>query len=255
MEKLEVKGMLEINPHSNVSLYLQLKETIINLIDEKELKVNDAIPSEPALMEKYNLSRTTVRKAIDELVNEGYLFRVHGKGTFVAGRKVEQGLVNLTSCTEDMQRLGMTSKYVLLNEEVIPATPTLRSNLNMLEDGKVFFLERVMYGNGSPVNMTKSYTPYQYVEGIEEYNFEKESLYRIFEEVYHIQILDSVRSFEAVLSDEETSKKLGVSEGMPLIMFEGQVKGKLPNGSTILLEYFKTYYRTDQVKFYINQAR
>ncbi|KMY51493.1 hypothetical protein AC625_19720 [Peribacillus loiseleuriae] len=241
--------------NNNVPLYLQLKEKIIKLIDEKELKVNDAIPSEPMLTEKYNLSRTTVRKALDDLVNEGYLYRVHGKGTFVDGRKIEQGLVNLSSCTEDMNRMGLSSQYVLLKQEIKSATPTLRSNLNLLQEGNVFHIERVMYGNESPVNVTKSYIPYQYVKGIEKYDFEKESLYKVLKETYNIKIIDAVRSFEAVLSDLDNSKKLGINEGVPLIMFEGQVKAQLPDESIVQLEYFKTYYRTDQVKFYINQFR
>ncbi len=240
---------------SNAPLYLQLKEKIIKLIEENELKVNEAIPSEPMLTIQYDLSRTTVRKAIDELVNEGYLFKVHGKGTFVDGRKVEQGLVNLTSCTEDMKRMGLTSQYVMLNQEIVSATTKLRSNLNMLQEGNVFHIERVMYGNGSPVNVTKSYIPYQYVKGIETHNFEKESLYKVLNDEFDIKILGAVRSFEAVLSDSGTSKKLEIEENLPLIMFEGQVKAKLPDDSIVQIEYFKTYYRTDQVKFYINQFR
>ncbi|KKK39026.1 hypothetical protein WQ57_06115 [Mesobacillus campisalis] len=240
---------------SNVPLYLQLKEKIIKLIEENELKVNEAIPSEPMLMEEYGLSRTTVRKALDELVNEGYLFRVHGKGTFVEGRKVEQGLVNLTSCTEDMRNMGLSARYELLNQQIMLATSSLRNNLNMLSEGKAFHIERIMYGNESPVNVTKSYIPYDYVQGIERFNFEKQSLYKVLEEEYNITILGGVRSFEAVVADEETAKKLSIDVGMPLIKFEGQVKGKLSDGSVVLIEYFQTHYRTDQVKFYIDQFR
>ena len=67
-------------------MYYQLKNIIIDMIENEEIGVDECIPSEPKLMQTYNLSRTTVRKAIDELVNEGYLYKKQGKGTFVKGR-------------------------------------------------------------------------------------------------------------------------------------------------------------------------
>ena len=65
--------------------YLQVKQKIIHNIDNGSYKEKEAIPSERELITLFDVSRITVRKAIDELVNEGYLYRIHGKGTYVKG--------------------------------------------------------------------------------------------------------------------------------------------------------------------------
>ncbi|MEG1134735.1 MAG: GntR family transcriptional regulator [Cellulosilyticaceae bacterium] len=89
--------------NSFVPLYYQLKKIIIDMIENEEIKPDETIPSEPKLMTIYDLSRTTVRKAIDELVNEGYLYKIQGKGTFVKGRGFEQALIKLSGCSEDIK--------------------------------------------------------------------------------------------------------------------------------------------------------
>lgn len=95
--------------------YYLLKEEIIKKIENEEFVAEEMIPSERDLMDNYNFSRTTVRKAIDVLVNEGYLYKVQGKGTYVKGKKFTQGLINLTSCTEEIKSHGFIPSIKLIN--------------------------------------------------------------------------------------------------------------------------------------------
>lgn len=86
--------------------YYLLKKEILNKIETGEYQEGSMIESERELMECYQFSRITVRKAIDELVNEGYLYRIQGKGTYVKGETETQNLFSLRSCTEDVKRLA-----------------------------------------------------------------------------------------------------------------------------------------------------
>lgn len=238
---------------SELPLYYQLMEEIKKMIDE-ECECHDSIPSEHKLMDYYRVSRTTVRKAIEELVNQGYLYKVHGKGTFVSGNSIGQGLVNLTSCTEDVKNMGLSQHYDLLAEEVILSNKRISDYLHIRHNQPVFHLERVSYGDDTPINLTHSYIPYDFVPDIDQYDFGKNSLYQILKEQYHIKLTESVRSFEAILCNQPLSEQLHVCEGTPLIKFIGQVKGILPTGEEKQIEYFVTYYRTDTVKFFVKQV-
>jgi GntR family transcriptional regulator len=86
-----------IDPFTAVPKYFQLASILRQKIDEGEWAPRAAIPSERQLERLYNLSRTTIREAIDQLVQQGYLYREHGRGTFVSPQKLQKGWMELTS--------------------------------------------------------------------------------------------------------------------------------------------------------------
>ena len=86
--------------------YYVLQQNLIKSIERGEFEPGKPIISERELVEKYQVSRITVRKAIDELVNEGFLYRIQGKGTFIREESGSQNLFSLNSCTEDVRKLG-----------------------------------------------------------------------------------------------------------------------------------------------------
>ena len=103
-----------------VPKYYLLKKDLAEKIENEEFPSDSPIPSERELMEAYQVSRITVRKAIDELVNEGYLYKIQGKGTYVKSDDKSSDLFAITSCTEDVLRLGMKpSKRVMVAEMVV----------------------------------------------------------------------------------------------------------------------------------------
>ncbi len=238
-----------------IPMYFQLKKIIIDMIENEAIKADEAIPSEPKLMQTYHLSRTTVRKAIDELVNEGYLYRKQGKGTFVKGRGFEQGLIKLSGCSEDIKRYGLTPKPRLLDSGVRYPSRRIAKMLEITENDKTFFMERVMFGDDIPINKNKSYIPYHLVPEIEKIDFNKESLYKVLEKDYHIKITKAIRSVEAILANEEVALQLQITEGSPVMLFKGQVFATLNDHKEAVIEYFEAIYRSDQFQFYIEQHR
>lgn len=224
------------------------------MIDREEIGSDGMVPSERELMEMFKVSRITAKKALDDLVKEGYLYRVQGKGTFVKNDRLNQDLVLITSCTDDIIRMGMKPSKKLLLAEVIPADQARRRRLQLCEGDKVFMVKRVYFADDDPLNLTTTYLPCKLFPGIEEHDFGVESIYHVLEEKYQTKITKATRTIEAVLAGDEVSQILGVDEGKPILLFRAVTYG-LVNGKEVPIETFKSYYRTDKFKFYINQVK
>jgi GntR family transcriptional regulator len=234
--------------------YYILKRKLIEEIDQEVFKVNETIPSERELIEMYNVSRITVRKAIDELVNEGYLYKIQGKGTYVKSDEYSQDLFSITSCTQDVIKLGMTPGRKVICAEVVIADKKRGRSLELGENEKVFRMERVYYADKEPINHTTTYLPYKLFPKIEQYDFSKDSLYKVLESEYGVQITKAKRYVEAILAEDEIAEYLEVPAGIPILLFSCVTYG-IVNGKEVPIENFKCCYRSDKFKFYINQVK
>ena len=115
--------------NSNGPKYLVIKNDIINFIEKGEYSEESLVPSERELMVKYNVSRITVRRALDDLQNAGYLYKVHGKGTFVKGDRHTQNLFSIVSCTEDIKSMGMTPSRIVIKKIIEVASVKKRTSV------------------------------------------------------------------------------------------------------------------------------
>ncbi len=237
-----------------VPKYYALKSHILEMIDREEYGIDQAIPSERELISLFSISRITVRKAIDELVNEGYLYRVQGKGTYVKGHDIKQDLFNITSCTQDILEKGLIPSRRLIQCRVDACRADKARILQIASDEKVLILERVYYANLEPLNCTLTVLPHNYFPDIEKHNFEKESLYAVLEREYGVTITRATRTLQARLALEDMAKKLELHAGAPLLLFEAVTYG-IVAGQEVPIEVFESHYRTDKFKFYINQVR
>lgn len=234
--------------------YYLLKKALIKKIEMEVYNPDEPIPSERELIEQYQMSRITVRKAIDELVNEGYLYKIHGKGTYIKNDLHAQDLFSITSCTEDVLKLGMVPSKKLVSSGIITADTKRSKALNITVNDNLFCLERIQFADDEPLNFTISYLPEKLFPGIEQYDFSKKSLYETLENNYGVKITKATRTIEAVLAKEDIAEYLELTEKMPIILF-GCVTYGIVNGKEAPIETFKCYYRTDKFKFYITQER
>lgn len=237
----------------NLPLYVQLKNSIIEYI-ETQLKIDDLIPSEYDLMQKYSVSRTTVRKALKELKNEGIVYQKQGIGTFVKAKDNVHKLGVYSGFSKRMESEGVPITYELVSEEIIQANTAISKNLTIDKDDQVFHLERIGSHENIPVNLTYSYIPYNSVIGIENYPFDRASLYHILREHFGIQIIRTVKNIEAILTDYEKAEKLQIDEGVPILKFDGYVYASKDSGTEFLIEYFRAYYRTDNTQFSLEEC-
>jgi len=141
-------------------LYYQLKEVLRQQIRAGHLAPNTAIPSEPELVAHYHVSRATVRQALTELVNEGLLYRLHGKGTFVCEPRVQQTLSELTSLTRDIRRRGKRPGGILLISELVRGSEIVRKRLDLADEEQVIRLERLRTADDLPIAHEIDYLPH-----------------------------------------------------------------------------------------------
>lgn len=233
--------------------YYLLKRDIIAKIEMGEYQEGTLIQSERELMEQYQFSRITVRKAIDELVNEGYLYRIQGKGTYVKGDTASQNLFSLNSCTEDVRRLGCTPSKKTMKSDKIPADAKRAKHLNIPLNDMVYMFGRITYADNEPLNYTVTYLPEKIFPGLDQYNLEQRSLYDIIEKDYHVRITKARRTVEAVLPNSDVAGYLGINVDRPVILFNCITSGNV-YGKEVPIETFRCYYRTDHFKFYIDQV-
>lgn len=141
-------------------LYYQLKEVLKQQIRSGHLAPHTAIPSEPELVTSYHVSRATVRQALSELVHEGLLYRLHGKGTYVCAPRVQKTQSELTSLTEEIQRRGKHPGGLLLVSELIRGSETVRKQLSLIDTEQAIRLERLRTADGIPIAFEVDYLPY-----------------------------------------------------------------------------------------------
>lgn len=241
--------MIEIIPKYHI-----IKKYIVDNINKEEFSVNQLIPSERELMDQFGVSRITVRKAIDDLVNEGYLYRIQGKGTYVKSDDYKQDLFSITGCTQDIERLGMVSSKKLIEQQVVEADKVRQRRLSVKENDKLLKVIRVYYADAEPVNYTITYLPMKIFPDIDKYDFQKESIYDVIENKYNVKIKKATRTLEAVSVFDDVSENLHMKKGDPVLLFRAVTYGE-KDGQEIPIETFKSYYRSDKFKFYINQVR
>lgn len=139
--------------------YYLVKKSIVEKIENEEFQPGEPIPSERELMEDYQVSRITIRKAIEELVAEGYLYKVQGKGTYVKTDEGSNNLFAITSCTEDVIRLGMTPSKKTVVSELVRANVKRAKALEITIDDNVYMIGRILYADKEPLNYTLTFLP------------------------------------------------------------------------------------------------
>ncbi|MCL4514826.1 MAG: GntR family transcriptional regulator [Firmicutes bacterium] len=234
-----------------VPLYYQLKTLLCQMIDNDELKSGDCIPSERELSEKYEISRMTVRQAITEMVQEGLLIRKQGKGTFVAEPKIEQGLISLSSFTEDMLQRGLHPSTRLLGTRVEQASRRVAKILSLGVDARVMVVERLRLADGLPMALEFSHLPYSRCGDLKPEDLGGSSLYRLLEERLGIQLGKARQTLEPVLADTHEAELLEVEKGSPLLLLERTTLDTLG----VPVEFVRSFYRGDRYKFYVELIR
>lgn len=225
-------------------IYKVIENDIKLKINQGELKSGDLVPSENELKDQYNVSRMTVRQALNNLVNDGYLFRHKGKGTFISQRKIEKNIHGVRSFTEEMAATGRKVSNKILSFERVEATADIAEKLFLSKGDEVIHIERVRYGNDIPVLFEQLYIPGNLFKTIVKENLQG-SFYKYMETELGMQISYCIQSIEAISADSKVSVALEVNKNVPTLLIVRNTF--LSNGRPF--EYVKSYYRADQYKF------
>ena len=233
--------------HSKGSkLYHSLGQIIRGKIQSGEWGTGQAIPSERALMDAFSVSRATVRQAVDYLEREGILYRVHGKGTFVAPAKIQQGILRLLEFYSLMVKNGMNPKYRQLGKQEFEPPINIRQSLSLPEGVTVTWLQRLLLVNEAPMFIENLYFNVQENSGLpEDYN-EKEEPFELIAQQYGIKIAKASEAFEPVILESYEAKLLGVKNGSPALWVEYIAK----DISNKPAAFFTILMRGDRCRFY-----
>lgn len=239
-----------IDKTSPLPIYYQLVEWIKGLIEQGVLQPGDSLPSEREYAERFSISRMTVRQAITELVNSGYLYRQKGVGTFVAEKKIEQQLMGLTSFTEDMKARGMEPSSKLVGFEIVPAPTYISEQLTIQEHAPVYEIKRIRLADGIPMALEKTYISANLVKGLTE-EIVQNSLYHHIENQLSIKIDEATQVLESSVATQQEAEYLNIQKGAPILLIQRNTT--LTDGTP--LEIVKSSYRGDRYKFTITLKR
>jgi len=230
--------------------YYQLVEIIKGIARSGKLKQGIRLPSENELKEKYGVSNTTVRKAINELLQEGIIYREQGKGTFLAKTKINQNLTKVTSFTEDMLGRGLKPSSKVISVATISPSLGIANNLALNKGDKIVKIHRLRLANEEPMAIQTSYLSYKLCPGIQKEDLTK-SLTIILKDRYGLRLTKAVQSLHPSLADDYESKMLGINKGMPVLVVKRT--SYLYNNQPI--EFLRSVYRGDKYEFLVELRR
>lgn len=156
-----------IDKYNSIPLYIQLKDLMIKKIKDEEWEVNSQIPTEKELMKEYEIGRATVRKSISMLVNEGYIYRKKGIGTFVGSRYPSLGFEPLISLTASLKARGIEANNIIINKRIIEPTEELLATLKWDKANEFYYLKRIRSIKEKPLAIEESYfsDKFKYIDG------------------------------------------------------------------------------------------
>ncbi len=191
-----------IDPNNYLPRYYQLANILREQIAAGKLEPHQPIPSERQLETIYSVSRTTIRQAIDLLVRQGFLYREHGRGTFVSPQKLQKGISELTSFTEDMKQRGLTPGQKILEIGYVQPPEKVRQHLELQPgSGKILFIERIWLGDGVPMGLQTSYYCLADDQTVSREELENQgSIYKILQEKFHLIPTEADETLEVALA-------------------------------------------------------
>jgi GntR family transcriptional regulator len=221
-------------------LYRRLEDALRDALRDQVLKPNEALPAERDLAADLSVSRITLRKALDTLVNEGLLIRRQGAGTFVAGR-VEKQFAKLSSFSEDMAARGRTVRSEWLGRSSGAVTPDESLTLGLSPGTPVYRFNRIRFADDTPMAIEYSTIP---GFGLDSAEIVGASLYAALEFTGNRPVR-ALQRLRAVLFDAEKAQLLGIDAGAPGLYIER--RGFLADGRVI--EATQSWYRGDAYDF------
>ncbi len=237
-----------ISRSGSLNLTKQIKQKIADDIENEVYPSGGKIPTEKQFCEQFKVSRITVKNAILELVNEGMLYRIKGKGTFVRKKKYELNfLYRDTSFHEQILTSGIIPTSRVLSMDVRQADRDIAERLGIEKEGRFIHLLRLRLVNQEPVAVVESFLPFDLCSFILGHDFTKESLHVLLNTKEQSKIVRVTRDVEAVETTKTEKMLLGVANSSPLLFFTNYSY----NANGRVVDYCMSYYRGDRSKFSI----
>lgn len=233
--------------------YIEIRKYVQKKIESSEWPVGYKIPREIDLCRQFEVSRTTVQRGLAPLVAEGKLHRIKGTGTFVSSPQLfDKTSFFIQSFAEELKSRNLTCVTEILELRTYPATEDkIIEEMGLSKREKVFKIRRLRYSReleeNGPMVLTTSYFPEDIGEKIQQYDFEKITLYRALQ-ISGIHRVRSVKTISATKLSAKDCRLLHASEDDLFLL----VTTKAWDENNRKIEYCESYYPVDRHVFTIN---
>ena len=239
--------IIDTSTENPTPVYYQLEKAIQEHIESGRLGVDDCLPSERDLANINSLSLATVRRALQNLVQKGFLHRIQGKGTFVANTALRRQKVRYYSLVKHFQDNYPQPSIKLIELKRINGARSINQHLRIRAHQDLYELRRIVSCSRKPIIYSISYLPYKMFQGLENFKrlyFEKYALYIFLEQQFGVSTMKNRELYGAASADKELAALLNVGEGYPLLLVEMQALTHKDKP----YEYRISYCRTDERK-------
>jgi len=256
-DRLQAEGTLSVGggfapaQRASMPLYTQIRETLRNRILAGTYKSHECMPSENELVAAFGVSRVTVRQALNDLKSEGLIFKIHGKGTFVAKPKAVQNLMRLEGFGEAMSRRGHETFSRVLGHQLMRAGKAVGKRLQLRERDEVMEIRRVRYLDREPVSLDVTYVPAAIGERLVREDLPRRDIFVILENDYGIALGNADLQIESMAADAELGPLLHIPEGTPILKIERLTY--TADGRPLDFEYL--HYRGDAFQYRMQLER
>jgi len=241
---------LSISRGSPVPLHHQLRNMLQDQIDRGILRPGQQIPHERQYAERLGISLAPVRQALLELVRQGYLLRVRGKGTFVRDDKVIEKINLLGSFTDSLRSQGLAPSFTVICAEAEPPPPEVRE---VFGGGprRLFRLDRLASVAGGPLALLTAWLDPARFPELAAQDFTKVPLYATLERLYGVQMGRALSTIEVVQVKDDEANLLQLPPGASAL----RVQGTTFDQDDRATEVSRVLYRADRFRFSLESHR
>jgi len=231
--------------HERVSTWIR------DQIESGALLENDQLPSENQLGKQFDVSRITIRRALQTLQSEGLIYRRQGLGSFVADNRLHQGLEHLSDFVEDMEAAGLEPESIVLEEGTEAAGSRVAVALGIEEGTTVYRIDRLRKGNGETLAYDRTWMPMFYAHLLQQKNLESTTIYQVLEDEHGICVCRGAFRIEAINAPNDVAQHLDVPWGRALLLME-----RTTFSDADQQVYFQQrFYRSDKVAYELELRR
>jgi GntR family transcriptional regulator len=239
------------NTSSRLPLYAQVEDVLTARISSGALPAGTQLPSEEELVREFDVSRTTIRTTIQNLVRQGLVEIRRGRGTFVASPRMVQELTELTGFVEDMRVLGRTPTARVLSREVIPAAPLVAERLAVPAGTTIVQIRRVRLSDGVPLSFDETYLPEALGRRVMADDLAEEPIFTLLEDRYDTPLVEADYVLEAAAAEPDVAAALEIPVGSPIFLIERTSY----TSEHRAVDYERLHYRGDCIRFKTRLAR
>ena len=232
-----------------VTLQYQLRSKLHEKIENRFWSPGSQIPSERELCDEYGVSRITVREVLKELVQEGYLVRKQGKGTFVSLPKFVNELSSNYSLSHEIEKEGLSSDFQLLSFRKCSPTSALKQIFGISDTDSVYEITRLRLIGSELFAWERAYTPCSLMEGADEKQLEKEGLYFTIFRCSGLMAEEAEVESEAVNCPADIAKLLQLKKNTAVLHLT-----RVTTAQNRPVEYCESYIRSDTYKYKYKQT-